>query len=234
MKNVIFAQMVSLKGSFPYGNYLCEFVFENKHILGVIRTGDRIKKIMKRAIRKGGIVKWLPLMGGMLFSFGILWIDGKKLIEDEMFFGEGLFAEISNMNAEKIAYLVYLMKIRGLQAAFLLFMNCIHRRKLGLSIWAWMTGNGFGIGCYAMVKRWEWLGIPGYLFVLLPHYLCYFYAYAQYYDIDYMGQNQRPKSGGSEGIWLRLVAVAGVVIIGILLECYVNPFFIKLFFKLFL
>lgn len=193
---------------------------------------------MKRSIGKGRTAKWmqkwLPMIGGMIFSFGILWLGGSNLIRDEMFFGEGLFEEIGYMDAERIAYLIYLTKVRGLQAAFLIFMNCIHRRRLGLGIWAWLTGNGFGIGFYAMVKRWGWMGVPGYLLILLPHYLCYFYAYAQYYSIDYSGQYQRGGAVRAEGIWGRLIAVAGVVIIGIFLECYVNPFFIKLFSKIFL
>lgn len=189
---------------------------------------------MRKTVEKGKAAKWVPLIAGMLFSFGILWFWGESILRDEMFFGETLFKEIEYMDVGKLSYLIYLIKIRGLQTAFVLFMCCIHKRKLGLGIWAWLTGCGFGIGGYAMLRKWELLGLPGYILILLPHYLCYFYAYIQCYNIDYKSQYNDVRTGNAGGIWLHIIAIVGVVIIGILLECYVNPFFVKIFSKLFL
>lgn len=183
---------------------------------------------------KEKIIKWLPILGGMLCSFIFLWFFGKKILADEMFFGERLFGEMQYLEYNRIAYLSYLIKMRGVQIAFIIFMACIHKKRAGLGIWAWMTGIGFGVGAYAMLQKWGVFGVPGYFMMMLPHYLCYFYAYSKSYSIDYIGQNQRRGSMGEGGRMLQKMIIIGVVIIGILTECYVNPFFIKLFSKIFL
>lgn len=189
---------------------------------------------MRKVVRKGRVIKWLPILGGMLCSFIFLWFFGKTILEDEMFFGERLFGEMQYLDYNRIAYLTYLLKIRGAQIAFVIFMTCIRKKRAGLGIWAWMTGSGFGVGAYAMLQKWGIFGVPGYFMMMLPHYLCYFYSYSKYYKIDYMSQNQRRGNLAEGGGMVPKVVIIGVVIIGIFTECYVNPFFIKLFSKIFL
>ncbi len=155
-------------------------------------------------------------------------------MQDEMFFGKKLFGEMQYLDYNKMAYLTYLIKMRGIQAAFIIFMTCIRKKRAGLGIWAFMTGAGCGVGAYAMLQKWGIFGIPGYFMMMLPHYLCYFYAYSKHQDIDYFSQNQR-RGGPGEGVGLgQKMVIIGVVIIGIFTECYVNPFFVKLFSKIFL
>lgn len=178
--------------------------------------------------------RWLPLAGGILCSFGILWFFGKEILRDEMFFGETLFREIQYLDYKKTAYLIYLIKIRGMQLAFIIFMTYIRKKGMGLGIWAFMTGSGFGMGIYAMLSRWGAVGIAGYLMVIFPHYLFYFYAYAMYIKIDSNGQTVKGNYRKDRGYPVTKMSIVGVVIIGILFECYVNPFFIKLFSKIFL
>lgn len=189
---------------------------------------------MRKVIRKGGAQKWVPIVGGIICGFLFMWFFGEISLQDEMFFGERLFEEMNYLDYKRTAYLIYLIKIRGLQMAFVFFMSCIHRKKLGLGIWAYLIGCGCGIGICAMIEKWGLFGIPGYFMMIFPHYLCYLFSYSKYYEIDQMGQNMRTRRAGEDGGMIKKIAIIGVVIIGIILECYVNPFFIKLFSKIFL
>lgn len=189
---------------------------------------------MKKGTGRGLVRRWLPLAGGMICSFGILWLLGEAVLQDEMFFGKSLFKEIQYLDYKKTAYLIYLVKIRGIQLAFIVFMAYIRKKGLGLGIWAFITGNGFGMGIYAMFMRWGGVGIAGYLMMIFPHYLCYFYAYVAAVKIDSNSQGIRRTIHREADYFTSKVLIIGVVIIGILSECYVNPFFIKLFSKIFL
>ena len=189
----------------------------------------------RRTERTGtGIGKWLPLTAGIICGIAIVWMLGESILQDEMFFGSRLFETEKYTEYKRISYFIYLLKIRGLQAAFIVFMSFLHKKKMGLLLWAWLTGCGFGMGGFIMVQRFGMMGALGYLFMILPHYICYFYAYGGCYENDYSGQygeNNRKRNYGKTG---KNLLIIGVVIMGIVLECYVNPFFIKLFTNLFL
>lgn len=189
---------------------------------------------MKRAAGTGVLKRWLPLAGGMICGFGILWFFGKEVLQDEMFFGNSLLGEIQYLDYKKTAYLIYLIKIRGIQLAFIMFMAYIRKKRTGLGIWAFMTGSGFGTGLYAMLLRWGPIGILGYLMMIFPHYLCYFYAYSMYIKIDSNSQKMTRTIHRETNYLVSKMSIIGVVIIGIWAECYVNPLFIKLFSKIFL
>lgn len=189
----------------------------------------------RRTERTGtGIGKWLPLAAGIICGIGIVWALGESIIQDEMFFGSRLFETEKYTEYKRISYFIYLLKIRGLQAVFIVFMSILRKKKIGLFLWAWLTGCGFGMGGFIMVQRFGMPGALGYLFMILPHYICYFYAYGGCFENDHYSQQE--KRGGKRNYEKtgKNFLITGVVIMGILLECYVNPFFIKLFVNLFL
>lgn len=190
-------------------------------------------RVQKRTER-GGIGKWLPLAAGIICGSVMIWLLGKSILQDEMFFGVRLFEAEKYTEYKRISYFIYLLKIRGIQAAFIIFMGFLQKKRMGLFLWAWLTGCGFGMGGFIMVQRWGMTGALGYLFMILPHYICYFYAYGEHYKNDQYGQQSGNGIRRNYGKTGKHLLVIGVVIMGILLECYVNPFFIKLFAKLFL
>lgn len=185
-------------------------------------------------VGKIGIGKWLPLAVGLFCGASFVWFFQEKLLQDELFFGAQLFENGMHMEYSSISYLGYLLKIRGIQVAFIILMACFNRKRMGLFLWAWMTGCGFGIGIFMMIKRWGPVGIIGYLFLILPHYLLYFYGYSEWQKNDCLGQQGGRRGNLNGGTLRRNIAFLGVVIIGILMECYVNPFFVKIFSNLFL
>ena len=177
------------------------------------------------------MIKWFPILLGLLLGMGLFLLFEDKILKDELLFGRRLFESGRDVEYEKSSYLFYLIKIRGIQAVIVALCMGLHKRKQGLSLWGIMTGFGFGIGGFAMFRRLGIPGIVGYFMMIMPHYLCYLSGYGICWDIDYSGQGK----SGSEGYLIgKIMAGLGVVIIGILSECYVNPFFIKLFINLFL
>lgn len=217
-------------------NFFSDFIVVNcGHILNnrAVFKGWGEVRIQKRNERNG-IVKWIPLAAGIICGAAIIWMLGESILQDEMFFGVRLFETERYTEYKRISYFIYLLKVRGLQAAFVVFMSFLHKKKTGLFLWAWLTGCGFGMGGFIMVQRWGMIGALGYLFMILPHYICYFYGYGGYYENDYSGQyTDRPGKRNYEKTGKNLLII-GVVIMGIFMECYVNPFFIKLFANLFL
>lgn len=89
------------------------------------------------------------------------------------------------------------------------------------------------------------LGSALFMVSILPHYICYIYGY---YTLIVFLNHQRMKmnninqvgqftsrSGTVNGRnFIKKYAPIAVVIMGILLECYVNPFFLKIFIKIFM
>lgn len=189
---------------------------------------------MQKSDRGKNVACMLPIVGGVVCGILLLHFFGEEVWKDTLFFGSTLFEEFNYMQYKKGVYLFYLLKIRGLQVGFVVLMSYLHKKELGAFIWAWITGIGFGIGLYAMIQQWGYIGLIGYVMMLFPHYLCYLFSYYQYLKIDQRSQNQKAKSyirGGKTG---NRLTILGVVIIGIILECYVNPFFLKFFSKIFL
>lgn len=213
---------------------------ETTRFVGVARVRNRSLPAAGRMINrstpslKGAgrqMVKWIPILLGMMLGMGLFLLFEEKILKDELFFGRRLFESGRYVEYVKSSYLFYLIRIRGMQAAIVALFMGLHKRKQGLSLWGFMTGFGFGIGGFAMFRRLGMPGIMGYFLMIMPHYLCYLSGYGICWDIDYSGQEKN----GLEGYLIgKMMAGLGVVIIGILLECYVNPFFIKLFINLFL
>lgn len=102
---------------------------------------------------------------------------------------------------------------------------------------------GFYITEFIIIK-----GILGSLFFavcIFPHYLFYAYGYYKallYLDhknitresINQLGQNTKALFYVKSAKTAKLLVPFVVVIIGIMLECYVNPFLVKIFLKIFM
>lgn len=109
----------------------------------------------------------------------------------------------------------------------LIFLAYTPLRKLAFRMVTAWIGLSFGI----LVKLFVcWYGISGFgllVILILPHFLFYWMAYGLlYYEMD----RQRLRTVKSPvGIFVSL----GVVIMGILVESYVNPFLLRTYLKIF-
>lgn len=159
-----------------------------------------------------------PIIIGLVLGVAVLHLYYKSIGGWECLWGKEMLGEIQSLQYKSSAYMVYLLKIRGLQIGFIIAMYYLQKRELAAFIWGFVTGMGFGFFLYDLCMQFGISGVGGYIFMIFPHYICYFWAYKCLYDIDRKSQK---------------IKALGVVIIGIALECYVNPTFLKIFSKIF-
>ncbi len=184
---------------------------------------------------------FLGFLGGMALSFILC-------NEEESSFGLWLDHTFLYLKYGELHYgniLFYVLK-RRMVLLFLTMILCFSDKGKYLLLSGMAVAGGF-VGYYIsqfiMVK-----GILGsVLFVvsIFPHY--FFYGYGYYCLLIFLFGNREkktdinPKSQKYSGLYynkehflIKNAAPFVVVIIGILLECYVNPFFLKLFLKIFM
>lgn len=168
--------------------------------------------------KKRNLLCFLPIIFGVILGSAVMYFFGKHVPGAANFWGEGMLEEVQVLQYKHSTYMMYLIKVRGMQVGFVVAMSLIHKKELATFIWGFLTGVGFGFGVYDLCMQCGMKGIVGYLFMIFPHYICYLWAYEKVFGIDLNSQK---------------IKVFGVVIIGILLECYVNPMFLKIFSKIF-
>ena len=99
-----------------------------------------------------------------------------------------------------------------------------------------MVGVGIGMGIFSVTFSYGIVGTGLYAILLFPHTTCYLFAILHINSNDWNGQKQtesirkRDATNNNKGSNL---GVLGVVIIGMLSECYVNPVVVKIFLKIF-
>ena len=141
--------------------------------------------------------------------------------------------------------LFYVLKKRIAVIVFLVILCMSGKGKYFLlgGVGVYGAFVGFYITEFIIIK-----GILGSLFFavcIFPHYLFYAYGYYKvllYLDhkniprenINQLGQNSKALSYAKHAKTAKILAPFVVVIIGIMLECYVNPFLVKIFLKIFM
>lgn len=116
---------------------------------------------------------------------------------------------------------------RGILMLLLLFLAYTPFRKLAFRLVTAYLGVSFGI-LFKLFFCWYGIGGVGLLFVsVLPHFLFYWMAYGLlYWESDPLRSRTLKKPVGI------LIAI-GVVIMGIVIESYVNPFLLRSYLKIF-
>lgn len=200
-------------------------------------------KNLERYFQPNSIIYILLLFG---FVIGMILAFAMKTPEDDgrLFWLDNI---LMNLKYSEIQYgdlLFYVLKKR-LSLLILIAILCISGKgKYFLAGGLVLAGGfvGFFITEFIMVK-----GILGsVLFVvsIFPHYLFYGYAYYRLFlflnrskgaktDVNQMSQKIKNMEH-KEISFVKIIVPYAVVIIGILLECYVNPFFLKIFLKIFM
>ena len=159
-----------------------------------------------------------PVVIGLILGIAVMHLYHKSVGVCNCLWVKEMFGELQALHYKSSAYMVYLLKVRGLQIGFIMVMCYLRKKELAAFIWGFITGMGFGFFIYDLFVQFGIGGVGGYVFVIFPHYLCYFWAYKNLFVADRNSQK---------------VKMMGVVIIGIVLECYVNPMFLKIFSKIF-
>lgn len=186
------------------------------------------------------IIFTVSFIVGMLLSFlfqkedkqGILWLDH---IIQYVKYGEIQYGDL----------LLYVLKRRCIIFAIIILLCISGKGKFFLLGGVGLAGGfaGFYITEFVVAK-----GILGSLLFavsIFPHYICYAYGYMcllhwiikttkKQTSINQGSQKKISFSNIDTQKLIKKLSPVAVVIIGILLECYVNPFILKLFLKIFM
>lgn len=196
------------------------------------------ERIGNKEKREGA--NWL-LFFSLGFIVGVLLVNIKTdyFLEDSLFFGEELLNRLSYTSFHNEQYMVYLLQNR---IGILLFLLVAATTIFGIVIMylyvAWF-GMSLGILMAVVTMRYggkgiliflgailpqEIIYIPAFLFLVnLLHDLCaIIYFPGKMFQNVYMGKKQFL----IRGIFYYII-IAGVVIIGVFLESYVNPYFLR-------
>ncbi len=188
-----------------------------------------------------GMFFFVGFILGMVLSFttssddaqrNLPWLDSALMYlkHGEIYYGDMLF---------------YVLKKR-LPVVLIMTLLCFWKKgKLVLLTGVGVFGGFVGYFITEFILAKGILGSLLFLVILFPHYLCYVYGYykalqltnaasVKQYDINRVGQKEWADIGLNDREIIKKILPMAVVIIGILFECYVNSFFLKLFLKIFM
>lgn len=196
------------------------------------------KKIRNREKREGA--NWL-LFFSLGFIAGVLLVNLKTdyFLEDSLFFGEELLNRLSYTSFHNEQYMVYLLQNR---MGIMLFLLVAATTILGIVIlYLYVAWFGMSLGILMAVAAIRYGGkgilvffgavfpqeiiyIPAFLFLvnLLHDFCAVIYFPGKMFQNAYMGKKQFLAKG-----ILTYIMLAGVVIIGVFLESYVNPYVLR-------
>lgn len=194
---------------------------------------------------KPNIIIYMLFLGGFLIGMVISFAGSKGMGTLELSWLDSTIMYLKYGEIQYLDMLFYIIKKR-LGTILLLLLLCMSGKGIYFLLGGVVLAGGF-LGFFVS----EFIlskGIMGSIFLfisLFPHYLCYMFAYYQLLkfvqnrgnikiNINQFGQ-QKTKNITTDGhnIIKKLSPIA-VVIIGMLMECYVNPFFLKIFLKIFM
>ncbi len=141
--------------------------------------------------------------------------------------------------------LFYVLKKRCSIILFLLLICVTKKGRLFIPIGGAIAGAFCGFYVTEFVCCKGILGSGLFIMTLFPHYICYAYGYYALValfskgtvtrkKINHIGQYGGALAEGNRNDFIKKYIPIAVVIIGIVLECYVNPFFLKIFLKIFM
>ena len=128
----------------------------------------------------------------------------------------------------------------------LLLLFCMTNKKQYFLLGIVALAGGFaGVYISEFIMCKGILGSVLFVISIFPHFLCYIYFYRWVLQlqknssenanvVNQFGQYYTNRTPINSNHFVRKIAPFAAVIMGILLECYVNPFFLKLFLKIFM
>ena len=187
------------------------------------------------------ILLFIGFVSGIVFSF----VLGENHSNTNLLWLDNILIYLKYCDVEYADMVFYVLKKR---ISVFLFFVIICLSKKGKYIFLGGVGVAGGFAGYFLTEFIMAKGVLGSLLFacfLFPHYICYAYVYYKILlfflreknkreNINQNGQQRGAASIPKDVYFIKNIAPFAVVIIGILLECYVNPFFVKLFLKIFM
>ena len=160
------------------------------------------------------------------FFFGIIYANTffKDYTYSLGIFSDYFITQYSQTEINTGRYLFYLMRIRLLTMILIFGLGLTKVRTI--TVWVFLIWTGFLCGiilCSATMR----LGIWGIIYVclsLFPHMICYVFAY--YILVCNIYAYPTAKWDGA-----KIFIIIAVMLMGIIMECRLNPMLIKMFLK---
>ena len=169
------------------------------------------------------------LIFGICFLVGVVFITlltkGKK--PENTLINQSLSLEFLEQGWNKNGLFLQCLIGRGSVLLLLILLAYTSLRKSTFRIVTLWIGLGLGMLCKLFFVWYGFRGIGLLLVSLLPHYLLYWMAYGMLY---WEMEKRRLRIVNSP---VGIILSVGVVITGMLMESYVNPFLLRTYLKLF-
>ncbi len=169
------------------------------------------------------------LLFGVCFFIGILIITifAKGKVPENTMLNQTLSFSFLEEGWNQKALFLQCLYSRGMIMLLLLFLAYTTWRKLAFRLITAWIGFSLGILCKLFFCWYGVSGIGLLIVSLLPHFLFYWMAYGLlYWEMD---KRQFRVVKSKVGIFIAI----GVVIMGIVVESYVNPFLLRAYLKIF-
>ncbi len=189
---------------------------------------------------------WI-LLFGVCFIFGIgitnLWKG--EMIDKSGFLSEYTLLCMSRVKLDYMSYFLYLLQKRAGGAIFLAVLSSTYLGLAGIYFYVGWLGLSSGIFLAGAGIRYGMKGILLFLGGMIPHQLILIpcgvmflsWCYRMCTTLYYPNRSMEPVWGSKKQFVIRKIiqfqVILGVVIIGCLLECYVNPYIITKLLKIF-
>ncbi|MGN1266942.1 MAG: stage II sporulation protein M [Dorea sp.] len=160
------------------------------------------------------------------FLSGILYanIFAQEYIISRGIMNEYFLEQYSQIDINAEEYLWYITRVRITPLIFICALGCTRLKRIVVGVTVLWTGFSGGILITSSVMK---MGIKGIIFCLMgviPHFAFYIGAYIiiLWYFLQY-----------PQGKWnvSKTIVCLLLILLGILLECYVNPVLMKMFIK---
>lgn len=169
------------------------------------------------------------LLFGICFFAGIVWITllSKGKTPENTLLNQSLSGAFLEEGWNQGALLLQCLYSRGMIMLLLILLAYTPLRKLTFRMVTTWVGISFGM-LFKLFFCWYGVSGLGLLLVsILPHFLFYWMAYGLlYWEMD----RQRIRLTKSP---VGILIAMGVVIMGIAIESYVNPFLLRAYLKIF-
>lgn len=178
----------------------------------------------------------LVFMTGFFLGLVFFYFAGKQLIEDSGLLSKEYLEPLKEFSMNQNGYLLYIAEIRFKQAGFVIF--CMLSIWAGCFLYAVLGWAGFQLGIlfFAAMYQYGVLGVFYCIFMMLPHGIFYFLALVKLLNRKFSSDKKYYHKGINitcsktkslcENIKSGFIVVS-LLCLGILSECYINPWLMK-------
>ena len=178
----------------------------------------------------------LVFMTGFFLGLVFFYFAGKQLIEDTGLLSMDYIEPLKDFSINNKGYLLYILGIRTKQFLFLIF--CTLSIWAGCFLYAVLGWSGFQLGVifFAAMYQYGMRGVFYCIFMIIPHGIFYFLVFVKllngklendkkYYHkkVDIIDNRARKVYESIKAYFVILLLLC----LGILSECYINPWLMK-------